>query len=284
VSWFDDRERNSNIPSCPDLTPEQLLDNLDGEGDAWFVDQWGIPHPLRSGRTIGRDRESCSFVILHPSVSSSHARLERRVDDTWQLLDHGSLNGTQVNGKSVRRTLLCDGDIVRFGDVSLRFSERAPATAKPDEPGGPGRTRRSNARDLPIQIALHRGDRALKMLRRAEGGEVASDSEKVRLAALEYSLLRALVERHIATANAGSGGDPFMTARELASKLAFRSHDADSDNVRELVRRVRQKLGRLDASDIIASERGSGYRLGWTIAGLDRPEATEHAQPLDQVG
>ena len=48
---------------------------------------------------------------------------------------------------------------------------------------------------------------------------------------------------------------------EIADALSFRSVQADSENVRELVHRVRRKLASVSADDLIESKRGVGYRL-----------------------
>jgi diguanylate cyclase (GGDEF)-like protein len=74
---------------------------------------------------VGRGEEA-TFQVKDVSVSREHARftlvrvdgapLEARVED----LD--STNGTRVGGKQVTRpTLITDGDLIRLGDVVLRF-------------------------------------------------------------------------------------------------------------------------------------------------------------------
>jgi DNA-binding response OmpR family regulator len=56
-------------------------------------------------------------------------------------------------------------------------------------------------------------------------------------------------------------GDPefaYVAWHEIAAALTFNSIDTDADNVRELVHRVRRKLG---ARELIESKRNVGYRL-----------------------
>jgi transcriptional regulator with PAS, ATPase and Fis domain len=49
-----------------------------------------------------------------PRMSTMHARLVRE-GDRWSLLDQGSKNGSRVNGESVERGLLSDGDVLELG-------------------------------------------------------------------------------------------------------------------------------------------------------------------------
>jgi predicted component of type VI protein secretion system len=61
------------------------------------------------------------LVIADPSVSTTHARLQRK-DDLWVLSDLGSTNGTYVEGEPVTgETVLTPGTTLRFGDVSTLF-------------------------------------------------------------------------------------------------------------------------------------------------------------------
>ena len=61
------------------------------------------------------------IVVPDPSVSTSHAKLQRR-EGVWVLLDLDSTNGTFVDGERVRgEAPLAPGVMVRFGDVQLVF-------------------------------------------------------------------------------------------------------------------------------------------------------------------
>ncbi|MEP6686954.1 MAG: FHA domain-containing protein [Gemmatimonadales bacterium] len=68
-------------------------------------------------------------VIADPSVSTSHAKLQRR-DDIWILSDLGSTNGTFVEGERLSgEVALGPGTTVKFGDVAVLFEpldETAP--------------------------------------------------------------------------------------------------------------------------------------------------------------
>ncbi len=73
------------------------------------------PGPLVLGR-----EEGCDVVLDWPSVSRRHA--EVTLDgQTVTIRDLGSTNGTEVNGVTIQRQQLRDGDQVAIGQVLLRF-------------------------------------------------------------------------------------------------------------------------------------------------------------------
>jgi pSer/pThr/pTyr-binding forkhead associated (FHA) protein len=81
---------------------------------------------------IGR-AEYNDIVLSEPSVSTSHAKLQRR-DDIWVLSDLGSTNGTFVEGEMVTgETALTPGTTLRFGDVAVLFEplDETISTARP---------------------------------------------------------------------------------------------------------------------------------------------------------
>ncbi|OLD36371.1 MAG: hypothetical protein AUI19_00940 [Myxococcales bacterium 13_1_40CM_2_68_15] len=61
------------------------------------------------------------LVVPDPSVSTSHAKLQRR-EGVWVLVDLDSTNGTFVDGEQVKGDApLAPGATVRLGDVQLVF-------------------------------------------------------------------------------------------------------------------------------------------------------------------
>ena len=71
--------------------------------------------PFRLGRA-----ESADLRIESPEVSREHAEIFER-NGVWLVRDLGSTNGTHVNGKVVKETLLSDGDILRIAETELTF-------------------------------------------------------------------------------------------------------------------------------------------------------------------
>jgi ABC transport system ATP-binding/permease protein len=64
--------------------------------------------------TIGRD-PSNAICLPHPLVSRFHATFRATGATRHSIEDHGSTNGTFVNGAAVRSRLLDDGDVVQIG-------------------------------------------------------------------------------------------------------------------------------------------------------------------------
>lgn len=81
--------------------------------------------------SIGRTPDN-ALVLDDGSVSRRHASLTHGADG-WTLRDHGSTNGTFVNGVKVREALLRDGDRVRVGGVILQGVLDAPRAQRVDE-------------------------------------------------------------------------------------------------------------------------------------------------------
>jgi tetratricopeptide (TPR) repeat protein len=70
---------------------------------------------------IGRD-DSNVICIKDDTVSSHHALLVR-IGDHFKLRDLISTNGTYVNGERTMDAVLRHGDVLRFGEVEMRYEE-----------------------------------------------------------------------------------------------------------------------------------------------------------------
>ncbi len=71
--------------------------------------------PFRIGRA-----ETADLRVESVEVSREHVEIVER-NGMWLVRDLGSTNGTQVNGKSIKETLLADGDILRVAETELTF-------------------------------------------------------------------------------------------------------------------------------------------------------------------
>ncbi len=92
----------------------------------------GLSYELKAERTtIGRADDN-NFQIAEASVSSHHCELLHKGNDLL-VRDLKSTNGTYVNGEQVTEGTLKPGQILRLGQVEIRFETGAgvPAAKKP---------------------------------------------------------------------------------------------------------------------------------------------------------
>ncbi|MFN8178798.1 MAG: SpoIIE family protein phosphatase [bacterium] len=77
---------------------------------------------------VGRG-SACEIVLPSQTVSRHHATIRAR-NDTLHVTDHGSLNGTRVNGRPVDGEAVAHaGDLIEFGSVLLRLSDHDESIA-----------------------------------------------------------------------------------------------------------------------------------------------------------
>jgi Protein of unknown function (DUF3662)/FHA domain len=68
---------------------------------------------------IGRSRD-CDIQLADANVSRRHAELRQEGASYW-IVDLGSTNGTEVNGKRVKRAKLRTGDRITLGSTEITF-------------------------------------------------------------------------------------------------------------------------------------------------------------------
>jgi DNA-binding NtrC family response regulator len=91
------------------------------------------------GRGVERRAERTRHAADHrldlrlpgSTVSVTHACLERS-ELGWSIVDHGSRNGTFVNGERVARAALCDGDVLEIGSAILIYRAGLPPAPEPN--------------------------------------------------------------------------------------------------------------------------------------------------------
>src|SRR6266513_506125 len=127
---------SSPPPAASGVSPEQLKHTMHGMESAAPARPAGAAFAsflVRSGGLMGRrlpvktpvvnlGRADYNDIVLpDPSVSTSHAKLQRR-EGVWVLVDLDSTNGTFVEGERVSgEAPLGPGTMVRLGDVQLLF-------------------------------------------------------------------------------------------------------------------------------------------------------------------
>ncbi len=107
--------RSTPLPGIPVAPP--LLASLLGRSGALKGTRFAIRATVAS---VGRG-EYNDVVLPDPSVSTMHAKLQRR-DDVWVVVDLGSTNGTFVDDEMANEDMaLSPGTSLRFGEVLLLF-------------------------------------------------------------------------------------------------------------------------------------------------------------------
>lgn len=87
------------------------------------------PYPITGDTlSIGSSPERATFVLEAPSIEALHARLIKKGDGTYWIMDEGSVAGTWVNYAPVSNegVRLESGDLIHIGKIGLRFSLRNP--------------------------------------------------------------------------------------------------------------------------------------------------------------
>jgi hypothetical protein len=81
----------------------------------------GHAHPITSRSfVIGRSRE-CDLRVTDGNASRRHAEIAQE-GSVYVLVDLGSTNGTELNGRRITRQELTDGDRITIGATDLIFS------------------------------------------------------------------------------------------------------------------------------------------------------------------
>jgi hypothetical protein len=101
--------------SPADLGMEQELVTLSFDGARHEVKQRRI--------VLGRSRD-CDIQLTDANVSRRHAELRQEGASYW-IVDLGSTNGVEVNGKRVKRAKLRAGDTITLGSTEITFNREA---------------------------------------------------------------------------------------------------------------------------------------------------------------
>lgn len=78
----------------------------------------GLKVPLYNGKNLDIGRKRGDLILQDPLVSAAHCRIVPR-DSAWLLQDLGSTNGTIVDGRLVRETVLRPGSEITVGSSRM---------------------------------------------------------------------------------------------------------------------------------------------------------------------
>jgi pSer/pThr/pTyr-binding forkhead associated (FHA) protein len=108
-------------PKTPVPTQAVSAEELGVERELITLTYDGSRHEVKQRRVvIGRSRE-CDIQLADANVSRRHAELRQEGTSYW-IVDLGSTNGLEVNGKRVRRAKLRDGDTITLGSTDVTFT------------------------------------------------------------------------------------------------------------------------------------------------------------------
>jgi hypothetical protein len=106
----------------PEAGPQtQLIQmSLDADAERVQIGKTSRTWPLSKEAVVIGRMEGCDVILADPGVSRRHAEI-RREGDEWVMIDLGSTNGTEINGKRVNRHRLTPGDRLVLGETTLEF-------------------------------------------------------------------------------------------------------------------------------------------------------------------
>ena len=256
------------VAPCEGLIADHVRSTVPpGDAAAWAVDGFGTAHALAETTLAGRQHAG-GLVVLAASVSREHAEL-RRTDAGWVVRDLGSRNGTFIDQTRVQgRLALPPRAVLKLGDVAVWFLAEVAM-----EPARPPSVLTGSAGGLVRYNLTHDGGElcVVGSADAAAGGSLLSrtaDSERWTdrgLSPLELQLLRALCVRAAEEASSPAAVRGCVATKQLARDLPFQSKYANEENVRQVVRRLREGLATLGAEGILAVSPGRGYYLACPV-------------------
>jgi len=112
-------------PETPVATQAVSAEELGVEPELVTLSFDGTRYEVKQRRVvIGRSRD-CDIQLADTNVSRRHAELRQEGASYW-IIDLGSTNGIEVNGKRVKRAKLTDGDTITLGSTEVAFSQDSP--------------------------------------------------------------------------------------------------------------------------------------------------------------
>jgi hypothetical protein len=111
-------------PKQPQPTQAVTPEELGVEPETVTLSWNGTRHEVTQRRVvIGRSRD-CDIQLADSNVSRRHAELRQEGASFW-IVDLGSTNGMEVNGKRVKRAKLRSGDTITLGSTEVTFTREA---------------------------------------------------------------------------------------------------------------------------------------------------------------
>lgn len=235
------------------MCAEQVYSVSSEQCQCSLIDGWGRIHNIPNVATIGRELDENDIIVLHKSVSRQHAQIVKKRDD-WYVQDLKSTNGTFADQEKVLKTQRIEFDsVVKFGEVAFFFTEKKNAENPPRD-SQLGRTAPSS---------LFGPDKRLELFgpKGSGGGIVRIDEDLITLSTSQFELVLVLAQRLSQDKNEPMAIRGFIRSAELIYEISWDTAHPSDDNVKQLIRRIRQSFARAGYENIIESRQGMGYRL-----------------------
>jgi hypothetical protein len=108
-------------PKTPVPTQAVSAEELGMEQELVSLTFDGGRHEVNERRVVLGRSHDCDIQVSDANVSRRHAELRQEGASYW-IVDLGSTNGTEVNGKRVKRAKLSDGDTITLGSTRITFA------------------------------------------------------------------------------------------------------------------------------------------------------------------
>ena len=92
------------------------------EQESFSLKMNGRSYAIEGAKAVLGRSKDCDVQVEDANVSRRHAEL-RREGSTWWLVDLDSTNGTELNGKRVKKAKLSEGDTITLGATDLVFGK-----------------------------------------------------------------------------------------------------------------------------------------------------------------
>src|SRR5262249_25459422 len=95
------------------------------ERESVFLSVDGERYPVSKRVTVIGRAQDCDLQLTDPNISRRHAEVRQEETSYW-IVDLGSTNGMEVNGRRLRQAKLEDGDRVTLGSTDVVFERELP--------------------------------------------------------------------------------------------------------------------------------------------------------------
>lgn len=267
----DDCKLHAPTSAFPAQIPRRPQSFSPDEDHLWLMDCFGAFHGLSaptnepSTFTIGRE-PTCTISISDMRISRSHATITHASSGSaWLLCDARSRNGTSVNGTAARTEVaLSHRDLVVVADFPFRcalLSESDGITFSTvlGNDQGSGRETMTMANDKLLSLSNAEGSGGFASV--GTMNPLKHNSVTIPLSDLELDLLLVLAHARRRMDNFDTQARGWMQSQELLDLLTFATKAPTSNNLRGVIKRVREKFDRVSMPDPIESRQNFGYRI-----------------------